>query len=69
MRLLLDFVHVTLLASSVALAALLVSVAIYRALHASWPRRALVLFFVKLYIAIADADVFLFLVFHRHAKH
>jgi len=65
-----ELIRVVMLAAGVTLAALLVSVTIYRALHACWPQRPLVLFFLKLYVGIATADIIVFFfLFHQRAKH
>ena len=65
-----DLIQVLMLAASVTLAALLVALIIYRGLHACWPQRPLVLFFLKLFVGIATADIVVFfLLFHQRAKH
>ena len=65
-----ELIRVVTLAAGIALAALLVSVSIYRALHACWPQRPLVLFFLKLYVGIAAADILVFFfLFHQRGKH
>lgn len=70
MPLLAELIGVATLMASVVLAALLVALLISRALHACWPRRPMVLFFVKLLVGIAAADIALFFFFfHQRAKH
>lgn len=70
MLVLAELIRVVTLMASVVLAALLVAFLIYRALHAHWPRRPMVLFFVKLLVGIAAADIVLFFFFfHERAKH
>jgi hypothetical protein len=65
-----ELIRVMTLAASVVLAALLVAFVIYRGLHACWPKRPLVLFFLKLFVGIATADIIVFfLLFHHRAKH